>query len=66
MGLQGLLEDPRFKDNPSRLEHKEDLNRILEEWLGQLNLAEVSQEINPAGVVVGPVYNIADIVDDPH
>ncbi len=66
MGLQGQLEDSRFKDNPSRLEQKEDLNRILEEWLGQRNLAEVLQEINPAGGVVGPVYNIADIVDDPH
>ena len=66
MGLPELLKEPRFKDNASRLEHKEDLNRILGEWLGQRNLAQIMQELIPAGGVVGPVYNIADIVDDPH
>ncbi len=34
MGLQELLTEPRFKDNASRLENKDDLNRILQEWLG--------------------------------
>ena len=66
MGLQELLADPRFKDNASRLENKDDLNRILQEWLGQRNLTQVMQELVPAGGVVGPVYNISDIVDDPH
>ena len=66
MGLPELLAEPRFKDNASRLENKDDLNRILQEWLGQRNLTQVMQELVPAGGVVGPVYNISDIVDDPH
>jgi crotonobetainyl-CoA:carnitine CoA-transferase CaiB-like acyl-CoA transferase len=66
MGLPELLEEPRFKDNASRLEHKDELNRILGEWLEQRNLAQIMKELVPAGGVVGPVYNIADIVDDPH
>ena len=66
MGLQELLTEPRFKDNASRLENKDDLNRILQEWLGQRNLTQIMQELVPAGGVVGPVYNISDIVDDPH
>ena len=66
MGPQELPTEPRFKDNASRLENKDDLNRILQEWLGQRNLTQVMQELVPAGGVVGPVYNISDIVDDPH
>ncbi len=66
MGLEELLAEPRFKDNASRLENKDDLNRILQQWLEQRSLTQVMQELVPAGGVVGPVYNISDIVDDPH
>ena len=66
MELQELLAEPRFKDNASRLENKDDLNRILQEWLGQRSLTQIMRELVPAGGVVGPVYNISDIVDDPH
>jgi len=66
MDLQELLAEPRFKDNASRLENKDDLNQILQQWLEQRSLTQVMQELVPAGGVVGPVYNISDIVDDPH
>ncbi len=66
MGLQELLAEPRFKDNASRFENKDDLNRILQQWLGQRNLTQVMHELVPAGRVVGTVYNISDIVEDPH
>jgi crotonobetainyl-CoA:carnitine CoA-transferase CaiB-like acyl-CoA transferase len=66
MGLPQLINDPRFKDNAARLENKEALNQILQGWIGQRPPSQVMEELVPAGGVVGPVYNSAQIVDDPH
>jgi crotonobetainyl-CoA:carnitine CoA-transferase CaiB-like acyl-CoA transferase len=66
MGLAELIDDPRFKDNAARLEHKDALNAILQLWLGQRSLSALMQQLVPAGGVVGPVYDSAQIVADPH
>ena len=66
MGLAGLITDPRFKDNAARLENREDLNQVLGGWLGQRSTEEAMDTLIPAGGVVGPVYDAAQIVDDPH
>jgi crotonobetainyl-CoA:carnitine CoA-transferase CaiB-like acyl-CoA transferase len=66
MGLDHLLQDPRFKDNAARLEHKDALNRVLQDWLGRRPLERIMEELVPAGGVVGPVYNVEQIVSDPH
>ena len=66
MGLPELIEDPRFKDNASRLENREALNQDMQEWVGRRSMAEILEQVIPAGGVVGPVYDAAQIVDDPH
>ena len=66
MELPELLADDRFKDNAARLENKDDLNEILQYWLGQRSLSQLLAQLVPAGGVVGPVYNSAQIVQDPH
>jgi crotonobetainyl-CoA:carnitine CoA-transferase CaiB-like acyl-CoA transferase len=66
MGLPGLIEDPRFKDNAARLEHRDALNQELQGWLGERPLDQVMEELVPSGGVVGPVYDAAQIADDPH
>ena len=66
MGLPELIDDPRFKDNASRLENREALNQGLQEWVGQRSMTEILDQVIPAGGVVGPVYDAAQIVDDPH
>ena len=66
MGMPELLDDPRFKDNSNRVTHREELNRALQDWIGSRSLEEVMDALVPAGGVVGPVYNMAEIVEDPH
>ena len=65
MELPELLDDERFKDNAARLENKDALNEILQYWLGQRSLSKLLEQLVPAGGVVGPVYNSAQIVQDP-
>ena len=66
MGLPGLIEDPRFKDNAARLENREALNQDLQDWVGRRSMAEVLGQVIPVGGVLGPVFDAAQIADDPH
>ncbi|MDE2781208.1 MAG: CoA transferase [Chloroflexota bacterium] len=66
MGLSDTLDDPRFANNGSRLENKDALNEILQQWLGSRPLEQILESLVPAGGVVGPVYDSAQIVNDPH
>ena len=66
MGMPELTERPAFKDNAARLENSEELNQELNAWLGQRSLQQIMDQLVPAGGVVGPVYDAAQIVEDPH
>ena len=66
MGLPELLSNPDFKDNAARLENRDALNDVLEGWLGKRSTTEVMDQLVPAGGVVGPVYDAAQIAADPH
>ena len=66
MGLPELAGDARFKDNAARMDNREALNEALRAWLGQRSTSEIMEQVIPAGGVVGPVYDAAQIVDDPH
>ena len=66
MGMEKLLERPEFKNNAARLENREALNDELNGWLSQRELKETLDQLIPAGGVVGPVYDAAQIMDDPH
>ena len=66
MGFDALIDDARFANNAARLENKDALNEILQSWLSNRPTSEIMDELIPAGGVVGPVYNSADIMADPH
>ena len=66
MGLPHLVQDPRFMDNAARLQNVEGLNQALQDWLGRRPLSEIMEQLVPAGGVVGPVYDSAQIMEDPH
>ena len=66
MGMAELIDDPRFLNNAARLENKDSLNEILQEWLGSRPLDGIMEELVPSGGVVGPVYNSAEIAENPH
>ena len=61
-----IVEEPRFKDNLSRVENRVELNAIIQEWVGNHSLDETIDLWRKAGAVVGPVYDSAMIDEDPH
>lgn len=66
MGRPELIDRPAFADNAARLENRGELNAELDGWLSQRTLEEALEQLIPAGGVVGPVYSVAEIVEDPH
>lgn len=66
MGMPELSDRSEFKDNPSRLENRDELNHELDEWIGNRNLDDIMEQLIPAGGVVGSVYDAKQIMEDPH
>ena len=66
MGLNELLEDPLLKDHAIRVANVDHLNQALQAWIGRRTLDVVMDTLVPTGGVVGPVYDFAQIVQDPH
>lgn len=66
MGQPELAGDPRFVTHWARFQNVEELDAIIQEWVGRHDAAEIDRVLNAAGVVAGPVYSIADIFADPH
>ncbi|WP_248895992.1 CaiB/BaiF CoA transferase family protein [Haloplanus halobius] len=59
-----LLDDPRFADNESRVDHADELDDIIEAWTRERTTDEAIAAMEDADAVVGPVYDMADIFED--
>ncbi len=65
IGWPDLHQDPRLQTNPGRAEHAHMLDEIIGAWAREHTAAQVWEILEAAEVPFGPVYNIADIANDP-
>jgi formyl-CoA transferase len=61
-----LKDEPRFEDNEGRVDNADELDEIIQSWIGDRPRDEVVERFDEFDVPVAPVYNIADIMDDEH
>ena len=61
IGREDLISDPRFADNPARVNHREAINGIVADWISEHTREEVGQIFDPRGIPYAPVYDIVDI-----
>lgn len=66
IGRPELVTDPRFRTNSDRLKHVEELDAIIGGFVAQKTQAENVAFFDAAEVTVGPIYDISQIVSDPH
>ncbi|WP_422008602.1 CaiB/BaiF CoA transferase family protein [Reyranella sp.] len=64
IGRPELKEDPRFATNIERVRNGVELDRIIGEFVGARDLDENLRYFDEAGVTIGPVYDISQIVQD--
>ena len=66
IGRPELNDDPRFHTNASRVKHTEELDSVIGEFIGRYTQAENITFFEKAEVTVGPIYDVAQILEDPH
>ena len=65
IGRPELLEDPRFRNNGERMKNLEALVPLISERTRRRPSAEWVREFEAAGVPVGPINKIGDVLSDP-
>lgn len=66
VGLESLVADPRFASNPTRVLHYSELAAELEVTTRTKTSAEWLALCEEIGVPAGPIYNMAQVYEDPH
>jgi crotonobetainyl-CoA:carnitine CoA-transferase CaiB-like acyl-CoA transferase len=65
LGRLDLRDEPRYQQNPGRLADREFLNAELNKGFVKQTTAHWVQALNEAGVPCGPIYNMAQVFEDP-
>jgi len=66
IGRPELIDDPRYATNSERLRHADELDAIIGAFIAQRTQAENVEFFEKFEVTIGPVYDIAQILEDPH
>lgn len=66
IGRSDLANDPRFATNADRLANVEVLDGAIADWIGRFTQDEVVSHMETAEVTVGPIYDVSQILEDPH
>jgi len=61
-----MAQDPRYADNAGRVTHQEYIDGVLAVWTKARPAADVIAILEAAEVPVGPIYNVEDMMQDPH
>lgn len=66
VGHPELIDEPWFASGATRAEHSDLLDECVGSWVRERTRDEVSAAFDEAGAAVAPVYDVRDLVEDPH
>jgi formyl-CoA transferase len=66
LGLDHLVSDPRFATVTSRLEHRTELEELVERVTGKEPRRHWLARCEAAGIPAGPIYSVPEALADPH
>ena len=66
IGRPDLLEDSRFRTNADRVTHAEELDALVGAFIVRRTQAENVAFFETAEVTIGPVYDVSQVLEDPH
>jgi crotonobetainyl-CoA:carnitine CoA-transferase CaiB-like acyl-CoA transferase len=58
--------DSRFTSFQARLENRDALEELTSNWIGSRTSKEVIETIEAADAAIAPVYNMQQVIEDPH
>ncbi|MGA9401409.1 CaiB/BaiF CoA transferase family protein [Haladaptatus sp.] len=62
---EDLIDDDRFRDNASRVEHRDELDALLEPTFAEFTTAEILETMDDHGVPASDVKDMRDVFDNP-
>lgn len=65
IGKPELAEDPRYRNNRSRVENYPAIQPVIEDAMRRKSSAQWLDELSALGIPCGPVNDIAQVVEDP-
>jgi crotonobetainyl-CoA:carnitine CoA-transferase CaiB-like acyl-CoA transferase len=65
-GRADMANDPRLTHNAGRVEHEQEIDAALSAWTATLDSEVVLARLEEAQVPAGPIYSVADMLQDPH
>ncbi|MBU3068098.1 CoA transferase [Nocardia sp. NEAU-G5] len=66
VGRPELTDEPWFASGRGRVLHREMLDDVVGQWIGRISRDEVITAFEAAGAAVAPIYEVDDILRDPH
>ncbi len=66
IGREDLGDDPRLATNAGRVEHQQEVDDAIAVWTRQHSVEDVLVALEQAAVPAGPIYNVEDMMNDPH
>ncbi len=66
IGRSDLIDNPRYQTNAERVKNAEELDAIIGGFVAARTQAENVDFFEKAEVTIGPIYDIAQILEDPH
>jgi len=66
IGRADLIDNPRYRSNADRVRYAAELDAIIGPFIAARTQAENVAFFEKAEVTIGPIYDISQIVEDPH
>jgi len=66
LALLGVAGDPRFATFADRVQHREELDALVGDWIGARASADVLAAFEAAEAAIAPIYTMEDLLADPH
>jgi crotonobetainyl-CoA:carnitine CoA-transferase CaiB-like acyl-CoA transferase len=65
-GRPDMAEDARLANNQGRVAHESEIDAAISAWTAGLDAQQVLEQLAVAAVPAGPIYNVADMMQDAH
>ena len=66
IGIPGLADDPRFKNNADRNVHEAELRNLIEGWAAGLTREQALSKLREADVPAAPVWTFDELIESGH
>jgi crotonobetainyl-CoA:carnitine CoA-transferase CaiB-like acyl-CoA transferase len=66
IGRPELIDDPRYRSNADRVAHAHELDALIGAFIAERTQVENVAFFEAAEVTIGPIYDTAQILEDPH